>query len=384
MTDQPRSAGSPRRLTALSGKILLLAGLLALSANAATCLTLTAGPQAGSQEIQAALDSLSKGGEVVLGPGSYLIHQPLLLQRDYAVLRGSGSNTVLRLADNANCPVVVLGAAFAPAPKVISHLRLADLVIDGNRKHQTVELWRTAADGSQINNNGVDIRGATDATVERVVCGHCRSGGLVASAGIRRLTVHDFTAFDNEFDGLACYLTEDSRFTGLSLHDNLAAGISLDLSFNHNVIENAVLAANDLGVFMRDSRNNVFEGLTIRDSHRHGVFVAQAAAPTAQGWQLVSGTECTGNRFTRVQMTHCGVQPFLIHDTSCTGNVVSGLQLLDEAPLAVTGDLAGANGALAPGQVLHRQASAATPLAVPAIATGKDKLQLIGTAQRIQ
>ena len=43
--------------------------------------------------------------------------------------------------------------------------------------------------------------------------------------------MRNLTAFDNEFDGLACYQTRDCLFTGLYLHDNPGAGISLDLGF---------------------------------------------------------------------------------------------------------------------------------------------------------
>ena len=273
------------------------------------------------QQIQKALDGLVSGGEVVLGSGTFLVHQPIILQNDYQVLRGSGSNTILRLEDNANCPVVILGA---PAVlRTVRHLRLADLFIDGNRAHQQVEFWRSAVDGSQLNNNGVEVRNATDAIVERIVCCRCRSGGLVTSAGTRRLTVRDFASFDNHYDGLACYLTEESHFTGLFIHDNLAAGISLDLAFNHNVIDKAVISGNDLGVFMRDARDNVFSDMTIRQSRHYGVFMAQASAPTNSGWRLCPGTECTGNRFGGLQITDCLGKPFLVNDASCTNNLFS-------------------------------------------------------------
>jgi hypothetical protein len=295
--------------------------LVAVTVQAAEPGSRTLSASSTQAQIQKALDGLSAGGEVVLESGTYAINQPIILQHDYQVLRGTGKDTILRLEDNANCPVVILG----PPSRLrsIGHLRIADLLIDGNRAHQQVEFWRSAADGSEINNNGVEVRNATDAIVERVVCCRCRSGGLVTSAGTRRLTVRDFVAFDNQYDGLACYLTEDSHFSGLFLHDNLAAGISLDLAFNRNFIDQAVLSGNDLGIFMRDARDNVFSGLTIRQSRRHGVFMAQAAALTKTGWQLCPGTECTGNRFGGLQITDCMGMPFLVNDASCTNNLFS-------------------------------------------------------------
>src|SRR6202034_1445661 len=182
-------------------------------------------------------------------------------------------------------------------------------------------------DGSTLNNNGIDIWDVNDSAVENVVCRSCRSGGLV-TASIKRLNVHEFTAYDNQFDGLACYQTEESHFSGLHLHDNLAAGISLDLSFNHNVISDAQLTSNDLGVFMRDSRDNVFQDLKIDKSKNHGVFIAQTGAAFAGVWKLCPGTECTGNKFEVIDITNCGGTAFRVNDPSCTDNTIQEAHFL--------------------------------------------------------
>ena len=138
----------------------------------------------------------------------------------------------------------------------------------------------------------------------------------------------DFAAFDNQYDGLACYETEQSRFDGLRLHDNLAAGISLDLSFDNNYITNAVLNGNDLGIFMRHSRHNAFKGVTISKCHRHGVFMAQATSRTSKGWRLFPGTECIGNVFENLMVTDCGGKAFQVNDASCSNNVILGASFI--------------------------------------------------------
>ena len=282
---------------------------------------------ASGPEIQKALDTLPPHGEVVLSAGSYEISRPLMLRHDDETLRGGGPATILHLADEANCPVVILGPPLTRTRRPAAHLRLADLLIDGNRKNQKLELWRIAGDGSEINNDGVQIWNATDTTVERVVCCHCRSGGLVTASACR-LKVSDFEAFDNQFDGLACYQTEESRFDGLRLHDNLGAGLSLDLAFNRNFITNAVLSGNDLGIFMRDSRNNSFYGLIISRSHHDGVFMAQAAVFTDKGWQLCPDTQCIGNSFQSLVVNDCGGKAFQVNDASCSNNVILGASFL--------------------------------------------------------
>jgi hypothetical protein len=288
-------------------------------------------PSAGGEGIQAALDALPAGGQVLLSAGMYVIDQPVMLRKDRQTLRGCGASTVLYLADGANCPVVVLGSPFDNTKTPVKNVRLADVFIDGNRKHQQNEVWRILSDGAGVYNNGVDVWDVDGATVEKVVCCRCRSGGMVTSARVRHLTVRDFTSFENQFDGLACYLTEDSDFSHLNLHDNLSAGISLDLNFNHNVIHDSVLSGNDLGVFMRQSRNNMFEGLTIQKSHHHGIFMAQTFIGTAKGLQPCPGSECAGNTFENLLVTHCGGKGFVVNDATCTNNVICGGQFADDA-----------------------------------------------------
>jgi hypothetical protein len=284
-------------------------------------------PSAGGDGIQVALDNLPKGGEVDLGAGTYIIRKPILLQKSRQTLRGRGADTVLFLAAGADCPVVILGAQTATPKTPVRGVRLANLWIDGNRKNQPKEVWKFIPNGPGIYNNGVDVRTVQDATVEHIVCCRCRSGGMVTSAGTRRLTVTDYTAYDNQFDGLACYYTEDSHFSGLNLHDNLAAGISLDLDFNHNVIDHAVLTGNDLGIFMRQSRNNDFKSLTIQKSRHHGVFMAQTMIGTA----ACPGSECAENNFDGIHITNCGGKAFVVNDASCTNNVICGGLFLDNA-----------------------------------------------------
>ena len=283
--------------------------------------TLTASATDG--DIQRALEALpDTGGEVVLPVGKFVIHQPIVLRRDRQTLRGSGADTILALADNANCPVIIMGEPVNHPAKTVKNLRVSGLFIDGNRHRQQRELWRLQGEGSQIRNNGITVQSVSDSVVEHVTCARNRSGGLVTTLGVTRLTVRDLTAFDNEFDGLACYLTTESCFTDLQLHDNPGAGISLDLAFNQNIISNAVLTANDLGIFMRASRENTFYNVSIRNSHHYGVFMAHSEIRTAQGWGPAPKSECVYNAFTNLVAMNCGGAAFRVNNTTCKNNVI--------------------------------------------------------------
>jgi hypothetical protein len=278
-------------------------------------------------QIQTALDALpSSGGEVILPPGRFEIRHPIVLRRDHQTLRGSGPTTILALADGANCPVIILGEPIDHPHKTVRFLRVSDLFIDGNRIHQQRELWHLSGEGSQIRNNGITVQGVSDSTIEHLTAARCRSGGLVTTLGVRRLTVRGLDAFDNQFDGLACYHTTDSLFTELFLHDNPGAGISLDLAFNHNVIRHAVLAANDLGIFMRSSRGNQFQDVSIFNSHHYGVFMAHVDQLTKQGLKAAPQTACVQNSFTNLVASNCGDAAFRVNNASCVDNVIVGAQ----------------------------------------------------------
>jgi hypothetical protein len=311
--------------------IHVLFGLLFLIPMSGLAATLAVPPAAGGDGVQQALDQVGVGGQVVLSRGTYIVHQPIILRQDGQTLRGAGPETILFLADNANCPVVILGPPKDITKGPTQSLHLSDLLVDGNRTHQPNELWQILTNGVRINNNGVQVCDVNNALIEHVVCRSCRSGGLVSTGRTRRLTLRDYTAYDNQFDGLACYRTEDSHFSGLNLHDNLAAGISLDLGSDHNAIDGAVLTGNDLGIFMRNSRDNLFKGVRIRLSRHDGVFMAQAGEATDSGWRLSPGTQCTGNKFSHLRVAGCGGTAFRVNDSACTNNLINGGQFLDNA-----------------------------------------------------
>lgn len=285
-----------------------------------------AGTMKNGTDIQAALDALpDAGGEVVLPAGTFITTEPIVLKRDNQTLRGMGPTTIIRLASRMNCPVVILGTIKNRPTTIISNLRLADLWVDGNRDKQSAEKWQTKGDGTEIRNNGVTVRGVRDCLVERVTSFNCRSGGLVAEKGVQRLTVSDFTSYGNQFDGLAAYKTIDSTFTRLHLYNNpKGAGISLDLSFNGNVISDAVLAENDLGIFMRESNRNVIEGVVVRASGGDGVFIAQTGVDTGHGLKMIEGTQCSDNLFANFSVMDCGGAAFRVSDATCTNNVLNG------------------------------------------------------------
>lgn len=291
-----------------------------------------------------ALDELPpEGGTVFLPEGVYVLKGPVVLDRDNLTLRGAGPKTVLLTTDGCDCPVVIMGSTETPVTRPTRNLTVSDMTLDGNRMMQKQECWTGKCDEggrSYIRNNCLTVRGVEDSRILRIKATRGRSGGLVTEKGCRRLIVEDFEAWDNHFDGLACYETEESVFTGLHLHHNQFAAVSLDIHFHQNAVINSLLEHNGhQGIFMRDSSSNVFQNLVIRYNGGQGIFVAQVDDDASK--------TCRDNIFSGIRAEHMGAEAFRINDKSCTGNILTNSVFVDNP----RGDVSEA----APGLILQQK-----------------------------
>lgn len=296
------------------------------------------------ETINAAIAGLpAAGGTVVLGPTLFPVGKPIVIDRDGVELRGIGRETILRLADGANCPVVVVGSTATPVARIVRDVVVAHLAIDGNRATQQFECCGGPCDTGDltfIRNNGVTVRGAENIRLENLATHNCRSGGVVLEKVCRRIHVVDLEAWNNEFDGLACYETEDSVFDQLHLHHNRSAGLSIDWKFNRNLVVDSTFTQNgSQGIFMRDSNENTFRNLYLRDNGEQGVFVAET--------REIEDSACRHNRFERLAATGNKTQGIRVNDASCTDNVISDSRIagnaLENVSLAAPGLLLGAD-----------------------------------------
>lgn len=172
---------------------------------------------------------------------------------------------------------------------------------------------------------------------------------MVVEKDCRRVTIRDLTAYENEFDGLAAYKTEDSIFSGLQLYDNCCAGLSFDLDFNNNTVSDANIfrtpgishncptlsgesggplgTVGKVGIFMRDSMGNTFLGVRVRNTREHGVFIAEAPTGAA-----------TGNTFVGLvvlDIADASMNGFRVNDASCVDNLLDAAQFINNAGLDI-------------------------------------------------
>ena len=241
--------------------VFLAARLVAAETSPAkpTLIALPAGVT--SAEIQQALDALpASGGEVVLPPGRFEIRQPIVLQP-----RPSDSARRRRGDDFAaggqrQLPGDHPGRTGQPsAEHRAGTCASADCSLTATASHQQRELWqleRRRLGNPQQRHHGAGRQRFDGGKCHRRALPFRRAGHdarRAAADGART-----WTRLTMNLTGWPAIRPTDCLFTDLYLHDNPGAGISLDLAFNHNVISNAVLTANDLGIFMRASRDNQF------------------------------------------------------------------------------------------------------------------------------
>lgn len=292
--------------------------------------------------IQDAIEKLPEGGgAILLGPTVFPVSEAIVIDRDGVELRGIGRETLLRLADGSNSSVIIVGSTATPVARTVRNIGLGNLVIDGNRGAQQFECCGGPCDTGGltfIRNNGITVRGAEDVRIANIVTHNCRSGGVVLEKGCRRIGISNLESYNNEFDGLACYETEDSVFDQLHLHHNRSAGLSIDWKFNRNLVTDSSFTRNgSQGIFMRDSNENLFRNLYLRDNGEQGLFVAET--------REIPGTACRKNRFERFTVTGNKTQGIRVNDASCTDNVIADSRVagntLENVSLAAPGLLLG-------------------------------------------
>jgi hypothetical protein len=273
--------------------------------------------------IQTGINQLpATGGEIRIPAGTYTCHKPIVIDRDNVHLRGEGAGTLLRLADGANAPVLIMGQSMGVPDTKRRRIVVSDLMIDGNRQKQTSEcMGGPCSEAFPLRNNGISIRHCFDCRVERVTVHNASSGGLVTELTSRRLTIRDYTSFDNEFDGLAGYETEESLFTGIHLYNNRAAGFSFDIQFNNNVFNDVLIAnSGSVGIFIRDSQDNLFSNVQVLNSKQHGIFLAQVDTDATK--------PAAGNTFTGLVISNTGGYGVVANDASCNNTLLIGAQLM--------------------------------------------------------
>lgn len=221
---------------------------------------------------------------IQLPPGLTIIKEPIYIEQSNTTVIAS-NDTLLQLAKNANCPVIVIGERSEKPAHIVTNVKLKNLVIDGNKDFQDSEFMTGKP---YLRNNCVTVRGASDVYIENIVVYNARSGGVVFELGTTKSIINGINAYNNYWDGFAACATTKCTIKNGLIHSNNAAGISLDWRTDGNSFTDLMIENNgDQGLFIRDCRNNYFKNLSFKYS---GIFMGSRDINFPE-------TACFGNIF---------------------------------------------------------------------------------------
>ena len=255
-----------------------------------------------------ATDSTSEW-TVILRPGTYhVLHGIYVLNN--VTLKGSGSNTIIRLDDNAPTMFSFAGIVRAKddtqagEDRRVQHVTIEDFVVDGNRANQSPlaeeKKFGFYAEGDFI-------------TMRRLIAKNCAGYGFDPHAHsdsipTTNLLIEDCESFGNAFDGFTLDMTRNSTFQRNYAHDNDRHGINLvttsaDLLIvnsrsihngatglmGQNGTHNVTIQSNEFtnnglqGIYLRDADDCTVSGNALHDNGRSGLLLRLADRTTVSG-----------------------------------------------------------------------------------------------------
>lgn len=205
-------------------------------------------------DLQAALNALpASGGILHLPPGTYEIHEPLVLSTPETRIQGSGASTHIINRNEEGKPALILKSE----------------EIETNPK---AKLWRVQLDNFRISGNE-------------------KSGDGIHAVGINEIFLHGLSV--DHHGGHGIYMldcTEDPRIADSILTYNKKAGIYIDGA--HDIVVNANhFEENQDALVCVDAYNLCMNGNNIDDHLGHGIVIENTYGSVVSGNMI---EECNG------------------------------------------------------------------------------------------
>jgi hypothetical protein len=220
--------------------------------------------------IHQAVNSLSlqeNGGTIYIKAGTYILSKSIHVNFSNVTITGE-QGTLIKLDDNINQPVFLLGSEEIIPETAIQNIQIMNLEIDGNKDNQNSEYDATRYDA--IRNNGIDVRMVSKLWVSNVDIHNTISGGIVISWHSSHVFITNSSFHYNRFDGIALYTSENIQVNNFSCYANEAAGLSLDNQLKEVIFSNGIIEDNlKPGIFVRDSEDISFFNLIIKNNGQH-------------------------------------------------------------------------------------------------------------------
>lgn len=265
---RPVAARSIVKLTLARLAILLF--LAAGSAAAAEPCAATAKP---GDDVQAAIDALAAqpGAAVLcLDAGEFALDGFLAIERDGLSLRGQGPETVLRLSEGRESPVIVVGDHRREAPRrtirdvTIEHMRIIGGGAGGSETHPH---------HAYLRNSAVAVRKGEGIVIRGLDVSRCRSACILTEHGSREVTIEGNTVSEAAWDGISLNRASHTRVVGNTLRNNVAAGLTTEFLEHSRIENNRFIDNGSHGAYLADAYDNVFRENLFQGNAGAGVYL---------------------------------------------------------------------------------------------------------------
>jgi parallel beta-helix repeat protein len=281
-------------------------------------------------EINQAINDLpTSGGRVLLLEGTYNISGSITILKNNVTLEGQGVGTKLFLVNGANCHVIQVGNGST----VLEGIRIANLIIDGNRSNQYGTCY------------GIYFYGSpsyliTKSIIENCRVENCRSYGIFLAYSNENVVVGNQSRLN--VTGITLDTSNNNIITGNQLNSNSVYGIFLFNSNKNAVTGNQVNSNNGEAIIIYFSNNNTVTGNQVNSNSSVGFYLYFANDNTLTGNQVnlnggsgfylyssdynsIVGNRCSGNGGYGINISDSGCDNNLVVKNYLTGNTTGSL-----------------------------------------------------------
>lgn len=259
------------RTTLLSCLLLAATSAHASASPAQASCTAHAAP---GDDLQQAIDRLPAGrpATLCLAKGDYPLKGLVSIRRNDFTLRGAGPDTVLRMADGVQQPLLVIGDHLHEVPDSrIRNVTIADLqLVGGKAEHEFMP------EHPYLSNSAVVIRAGEQVRLSGLKASRCRSACLLSERDSHDLVFERNDVFGADWDGVSFNSTHGVRLIDNYIHDNVAAGITTEELNDSEIRGNRLERNGSQGMYLSNARRNRFVDNQFTDNKSAGVFLACA------------------------------------------------------------------------------------------------------------
>ena len=270
------------------------ASKLKTAAKIADCIVAKSGGDYTS--IQAALDNGEKN--IFIKKGTYEISSPITIMSSGVTIKGeSHTNTIIKLANGANCHGIVIGDGYTNLYDII----IEDIQIDGNKVNNTGSLY------------GIYLYGAAPSQTTEIF-----------DSTIRNCVIKDFTEIGIATSYVENILISDNLITGNPY------GLWLANDKSDRIIGNIIRDNTTTGLYLADVKWVTVSANNIKNNTSYEIYITGGEQNTISGNSLggpgnataIYATSCSDITITGNQIF--GSTTNGIHIDGSAGNVVSG------------------------------------------------------------